>query len=256
MKFKNCINHLSERMTGQGHIRSISHERPAEALDHPTPLHVSEAEQPRSWQRWRKWAYIAIVSYCDFLTLVLRFLDTSHDCLEAMEAKTYSRIFVSMMLAPSVPQVLEEFRPNGGDKSLGSFSVTVYILGFCVGPLVIAPLTDIYGRSVILRVSSFFFLVFTLGCAFSTSLECLIMFRFFAGCFGGAPMAIGGAVISDMYGPGQREAPMALYSIGTMMGPTLGPVFGGLITDTWGWRWVFRIAAILVCVPLPIFAQA
>lgn len=72
------------------------------------------------------------------------------------------------------------------------------------------------------------------------------MFRFFAGCFGGAPMAIGGAVVSDMYDPGHREAPMAFYSAGTMMGPTLGPVFGGLITGTLGWRWVFRISAVLV----------
>lgn len=65
-------------------------------------------------------------------------------------------------------------------------------------------------------------------------------------------MAIGGAFISDMYDSGQREVPMALYSVGTMMGPTLGPVFGGLITGTLGWRWVFRIAAILV----RTFAQA
>lgn len=160
-----------------------------------------------------------------------------------------------MMLAPSVPQVLQDFRPNGGDKSLGSFSVTVYILGFCVGPLLIAPLTDIYGRTIIFRGSNMFFLLFTLACAFSPSLEALIIFRFFAGCFGGAPMAIGGAVISDMYDPGQREVPMALYSVGTMMGPTLGPVFGGLITGTLGWRWVFRIAAILVRTLLRLCVQ-
>lgn len=158
-----------------------------------------------------------------------------------------SSILVSMMLAPSVPQVLQDFRPNGGDKSLGSFAVTVYILGFCIGPLVIAPLTDIYGRTVIFCASSLFLSVFTLACAFSPSLETLIMFRFFAGCFSGAPMAIGGAIVTDMYEPGsRREIPMAIYSVGTMMGPTLGPVFGGLITGTLGWRWVFRIATILV----------
>lgn len=155
-----------------------------------------------------------------------------------------------MMLAPSVPQVLEEFRPNGDDKSLGSFSVTVYILGFCTGPMVIAPLTDIHGRTFIFRTSSLFFLALTLACAFSPSLEALIAFRFFAGCFGGAPMAIGGAVISDMYSPGERDTPLALYAAGTMMGPTLGPVFGGLITGHLGWRWLFRIAAILVRAPI------
>lgn len=78
------------------------------------------------------------------------------------------------------------------------------------------------------------------------SLVALITLRFFAGCFGGAPMAIGGGVIADMYPPGERDGPMAFYSVGTMMGPTLGPVLGGVITGSLGWRWVFWVAAILV----------
>jgi MFS family permease len=74
----------------------------------------------------------------------------------------------------------------------------------------------------------------------------LIVFRFIAGCFRGGPMAIGGGVVSDLYPPGFRSRPMAWYSVGTMMGPTLGPILGGLITGGLGWRWVFWIAAILV----------
>lgn len=151
-----------------------------------------------------------------------------------------------MMLAPSVPQVLATFRPDGGDKSLGSFCVTVYILGFCVGPLVLAPLTDIYGRTTLYRVYIVTYLVLTIACALAPSLEALIVFRLFAGCFGGAPMAIGGAVIADMYPPGRRGGPMAWYSAGTMLGPTLGPVLGGVITGRIDWRWVFWFAAILV----------
>lgn len=150
-----------------------------------------------------------------------------------------------MMLAPSVPQVLSDF--DAGDrKALGSFSVTVYILGFCVGPLLLAPLTDLYGRLLIYRGAALGFLAFTLACAVSPSIGALITFRFFAGCFGGAPMAIGGAVIADMYAPGDRDGPMAAYSVGTMMGPTIGPVLGGVITGLLGWRWVFWIAGILV----------
>lgn len=157
---------------------------------------------------------------------------------------------VSMMLAPSVPQVLQTFRPDGSDKFLGSFSVTVYILGFVVGPLLFAPLTDLMGRIRILRFTVTFYLIFTIACALSTSLPMLIVFRFIAGCFGGAPMAIGGGVVSDLYPSGQRSRPMAWYSVGTMMGPALGPVLGGLITGGLEWRWVFWIASILVRVIL------
>lgn len=99
---------------------------------------------PESWSSLRKWIYIALVSYCDCLTFVL----TSVLFLKSYErGLTLPRFLMSMMLAPSVPQVLATFRPDGGDKSLGSFSVTVYILGFCIGPLLLAPLTDIYGRA-------------------------------------------------------------------------------------------------------------
>lgn len=59
-------------------------------------------------------------------------------------------------------------------------------------------------------------------------------------------MAIGGAVIADMYPPGERMRPMACYSAGTMLGPTLGPVLGGITTGSLDWRWVFWIASILV----------
>lgn len=58
-------------------------------------------------------------------------------------------------------------------------------------------------------------------------------------------MAIGGAVIADMYPPGERMRPMACYSAGTMLGPTLGPVLGGITTGSLDWRWVFWIASIL-----------
>ncbi|CAJ2504497.1 Uu.00g118910.m01.CDS01 [Anthostomella pinea] len=170
-----------------------------------SPQELPPAERPQNWAPWRKWTYTAVVAYCDCLTFL-----------------------VSMMLAPSVPLVLKTFRPNGDDKALGSFSVRVYILGFCTGPLVLAPLTDLYGRKPVLLVSSLFFAALTAACGLAPSLESLIAFRFFAGCFGGAPMAVGGAVVADVYLPGRRGAPMAFYSAGTMMGPTIGPVLGGV----------------------------
>jgi MFS family permease len=69
-------------------------------------------------------------------------------------------------------------------------------------------------------------------------------------------MAIGGGVVSDLYAPGQRTRPMAWYSVGVMMAPTLGPVLSGLITGGLGWRWVFWIASIMVCIPWHPFGTA
>lgn len=192
---------------------------------------------PHKWSTWKKWSNILAVSYCDFLTYLT--LPSPH--IRAM--LTFLRFAVSMMLAPTIPQVLETF---GGARALGSFSVTVYILGFCFGPLLLGPLSDVYGRTLLLRICITLFLILTAACALSTSLAMLIAFRFFAGIFGGAPMAIGGAVISDLYPSGSLGRPMAAYSFGTMMGPTIGPVLGSVINGSLGWRWVFWFASILV----------
>lgn len=77
---------------------------------------------PDSWFSLRKWIYIALVSYCDCLTSVCTLIMSLNSYERGL---TLPRFLVSMMLAPSVPQVLATFRPHGGDKSLGSFSVTV-----------------------------------------------------------------------------------------------------------------------------------
>jgi MFS family permease len=190
---------------------------------------------PQQWSSRRKIISIAVVSYVDCLMLV-----ADYEMLNSPPALiSIHRFLVSMMLAPSVSQVLQEFRPAGNDKFLDSFSVTVYVLGFVVRPLHFGPLTDLVGRIYILRLTATLYLIFTLACAWSNSLPMLIVFRFVAGCFGGAPMAIGGGVVSDLYAPGQRTRPMAWYSVGVMMAPILGPVLGGLITGGLGWRWVF-----------------
>ncbi|KAF6843871.1 major facilitator superfamily protein [Colletotrichum musicola] len=177
---------------------------------------------PQLWPDSKKWPIVGLAAYCECLTFL-----------------------VSMMLAPSVPQVLQTFRPSGGGEALGSFCVTVYILGFVLGPIALAPLTDLYGRLGIYRLYITLYLCWTVACARSSSLETLIAFRFLAGCFGGAPMAIGRAVVADLYAPESRPGPMAFYSFGTIMGPTLGPVLGGMINGNLGWRWVFWVAAML-----------
>lgn len=152
------------------------------------------------------------------------------------------------MLAPSVPQVLETLRSTGGSDSLGSFCVTIYILGFCVGPVVLGPLSDVYGRVLILRACMIMFTLASIACALSQTLEMLIGFRLLAGIFGSAPMTVGAAVVADMYAVGSRDRAMSVFSAGSMLGPTLGPVLGSIINGTVGWRWVFWTTAILVSI--------
>ena len=132
------------------------------------------------------------------------------------------------MYAPGLAEVQREFDGSG---PLTSFSMTIYVLGFAVGPLLLAPLSEVWGRAIIYRICILLFLVFTIACALSTSLDMLIAFRFFAGCFGAAPVAIGGAIVADLFPVQRRGKAMGLYQMGPLAGPLLGPVIGGYVAS-------------------------
>ncbi|KAI7438167.1 hypothetical protein KC336_g2991, partial [Hortaea werneckii] len=118
----------------------------------------------------------------------------------------------SSMFAPGVPQVLQDFRT--GSTTLAEFVVSIYILGFAVGPLLISPMSEMYGRIPVYIVCNIMFEIFTIACAVSTSLTQLIVFRFFAGCFGVCPVTLGGASISDLMDQDKRGAAMSLFGMG------------------------------------------
>lgn len=150
----------------------------------------------------------------------------------------------SSMFAPGVPEVLDEF--NSQNAQLGSLVVSVYVLGYAFGPLIIAPLSELYGRLVIYHSCNVLFVIFTIACAVSSSLNLLIGFRFLAGTFGSAPLTIGGGTIADMIVQEKRGGYMAIWALGPLMGPVIGPVAGGYISESLGWRWVFWVISITV----------
>ncbi|KAH0827681.1 hypothetical protein AYO21_08853 [Fonsecaea monophora] len=122
--------------------------------------------------------------------------------------------------------------------------MTIYVLGFAVGPLLFAPLSEVYGRVVIYRSCLALFMCFTVVCALSSSIGMLVAFRFIAGCFGAAPVAIGGAMVYDLFEVKERGLAMAIYHSGPIFGNLLGPPLGGFIIQHQSWRWVFWIITI------------
>lgn len=118
----------------------------------------------------------------------------------------------SSMFAPGVPDVLREFHETS--DTLAALVVSVFLLGFAVGPLLISPLSEIYGRRPVYVVCNVGFIVFTVACAVASSMPQLIVFRFFAGCFGVSPVTLGGATIADMIAREKRGTAMSLYAMG------------------------------------------
>lgn len=113
------------------------------------------------------------------------------------------------------------------------------------GPLIWAPLSEIYGRIPIYHITNVGFLAFTVGCALAPSLASLIVFRFFAGFFGSCITANGGASFGDMIPLEKRAAYMSFFIMGPILGPVIGPIGGGFLATAKGWRWVFWLVTIV-----------
>jgi multidrug resistance protein len=127
---------------------------------------------------------------------------------------------------------------------LASFVVSVYILGFAMGPLIIAPLSEHYGRLYLYNGCNVLFVIFTVACAVSSNFGMLVGFRFLAGCCGAAPLTIGGGTIADMFPQEERAGAMAVWAMGPLLGPVVGPVAAGFLVQAKGWRWVFWVLTI------------
>lgn len=179
-----------------------------------------DPENPMNWSSANKWANLGIISIITFIIPL-----------------------ASSMLAPGVEQVVAEFHVT--NDLLGSLVVSTYVLGLAFGPLILAPLSEVYGRKIIYSISNVLYVIFTIACAVSSSMSMLIVWRFLAGCVGSAPMSIGGGTIADMFPLQQRGRALSIYILGSVSGPAVGPIMGGFLTQYKGWRWIFWLLAIM-----------
>ncbi|KAJ5577973.1 MFS transporter cpaT [Penicillium hispanicum] len=147
----------------------------------------------------------------------------------------------SSMFAPGVTQLVVDF--NITSTELASFVVSVYLLGYCFGPLLIAPISEIYGRRWVYNICNLLYVVFTVACAVAPNIGALTAFRFFAGFAGSCPLTIGAGSIADMFAQESRGSAMAAWALGPLIGPVVGPVAGGYLSQAKGWRWTFWVLA-------------
>lgn len=175
---------------------------------------------PMNWTNKKKWTNIGVLS---FLTLVTP--------------------LGSSMFAPGIPKILAEFHETS--STTATFILSIYILGFAFGPLFVAPLSEVYGRSLLYNLGNVFFLIFTVCTALSNSTGMLLAFRFLMGLAGSVPITIGSGSIADVMPVEMRGRAMAGWAMGPLLGPCIGPVAGGYLIAAAGWRWVFWLIAIL-----------
>ncbi|KAM0276411.1 hypothetical protein ACHAQH_006763 [Verticillium albo-atrum] len=137
-------------------------------------------------------------------------------------------------------EIMAEFQISSEVATLG---VSLFVLGFAVGPLFWAPLSEVFGRQVLFIATYAMLTAFNAGCAGARNAATLMVLRFFAGAFGSSPLTNAGGTIADMFPASQRGLAMAIFASAPFLGPVLGPLIGGFLGMAAGWRWVMGFLA-------------
>ncbi|KAF9524091.1 major facilitator superfamily domain-containing protein [Crepidotus variabilis] len=191
------------------------------------PMHVEEEtfiinkfaegdpENPKNWSRGKRW-YLTMLSGLLFL----------------------NSTFASSAPSSIVPQLMEEFHLS---SLVGILTISLFVAGYCVGPILWGPLSEVYGRRPIFIFPFFAYMMFTLGGALAKNTASVLIFRFIGGTFAAAPQTNSGAMIADIWDPETRGKAIAIFTLAPFAGPALGPIVGGFVGENVSWRWVFWV---------------
>ncbi|KAL6150686.1 hypothetical protein ACJQWK_00315 [Exserohilum turcicum] len=157
---------------------------------------------------------------------------------------TMSATWASAAYSVANKEVAEEFHVGRQVAVLGT---TLFLFGFGLGPLLWAPLSEVYGRRIAVLVPMFVATCFSFGSATAKDFQTLMLTRFFGAFFGSAPVTNTGGVLGDLYTPAWRGMAMAGYAMAVVAGPCLGPIVSAafVANPSLGWRWTLYFTGIL-----------
>lgn len=163
------------------------------------------------------------------------------------------RTFASSIPAGIVPQMEEEF---GFGSEVATLTISIFVAGYCVGPLLWGPLSERYGRKGPLIISFVTYTAFSIGCALSKNTASILVFRFLSGNFAASGLIVSGAVIADIWDASTRGKAFSVFTLAPFAGPSLAPIVSGFIAVSGtSWRWVYWVTTIFAgaCLAIIIF---
>lgn len=174
-----------------------------------------DIENPKNWSTRRRW-YITVVS-------VLMVVNAT---------------FASSGPSGAIEGVAKDLHVS---VEAAGLVTTLFLLGYCFGPLFWAPLSEFYGRRWIFYISFSLYLTFNFLCAFAPNFGGLLVGRFLSGTCASSAMANVPGLLADIWGPVERGNAMAMFACMTFVGPALGPVISGFLELKENWRWTFYV---------------
>lgn len=157
-------------------------------------------------------------------------------------ATTLCSGFASSVFSTTLPYVAAEYHVSSQVSLFGS---ALFLMGYVPGPFVFGPMSELYGRKTV-YIAVFLFFCFSLATATAENFQTVLVTRFFAGFFASGPVTTVGGGLADMYNTRDRASAVVLYSLAVVGGPTLSPVIGSAIGESYlGWRFTQYLTAIL-----------
>ncbi|KAF9630272.1 Major facilitator superfamily [Lasiodiplodia theobromae] len=172
-----------------------------------------DPRNPQGWAKWYKWIITVVVAIASLAVS-----------------------FCSSAYSGGIADMMRDFDIS---REVAVLGLSLFVVGFALGPLLWAPLSELYGRQVIFFVTFGAYAAFNAGAAGSQNTETVLILRFLAGSFGSSPLTNAGGVIADMFEAEERGLAMCVFSIAPFMGP--------------GIHWASSLAAFLAlaCLPFP-----
>lgn len=135
----------------------------------------------------------------------------------------------------------EEF---GTSRIVATLGLSFFVLGISLGPMMLSPLSEFYGRRPIYIIAWSLYLIWTIPSAVAQNIETMLIARFFTGLSGSAFLAVSGGTVGDLFNRHELQAPMILWSLTPFCGPAIGPTIGGFINYFTSWRWTYYVLII------------
>ncbi|EPE35905.1 MFS general substrate transporter [Glarea lozoyensis ATCC 20868] len=224
------VNLPYRTLTSNANMCEYTAEKPTGEIDGPLEANgkaryklvtftPNDPENPKNWSKAFKW-------YCTMVVALTCFVVA----------------FCSSVITAGIVGVEEEFNRS---EEIALISISIFVVGFGLGPMVFAPLSEVLGRRVIYASTLLLAVIFIIPCAVAPNIQTLLVCRAIDGIAFSAPMTLVGGTLSDLWKTEERGIPMAAFSAAPFIGPAIGPLVGGFLFDAAGWRWLYWIQLIL-----------
>lgn len=162
----------------------------------------------------------------------------------AISFLTMTVYMASAIYTPGVDEIMARFDVN---SSVAMLPLSVFVFGYGIGPMWFSPMLEnaMFGRTLVYVTTLFVFCILQIPTALVNNFAGLCVLRFLGGIFALPALATGGGSVGDVLDVAYIPSGLAAWSMGSVAGPSLGPVIGAALVVAGGWRWTFWFMSIL-----------